>query len=212
VAEQETSAGPEEQKEPLTTQGLVAVEMPKPTGWQRVKTWWHRRQPIDPWAWRRRAIKEEDGVHKAWYAEARKVRTIWQFVRFHDRLMNAYSHDYGTVVHAVAAISLAGACLANSNRYQGGITGFQAGAVMWQWLEGWGTGPRRHGRMLDYDNMLYPQYEHQFRTITPAVWTALQKEAERLLADAPRANEQVRAHWRSIIEGKVPFGYTVKEN
>lgn len=210
----ETSAEPVEQKEPmpLTTAGVQVAEPLRPTLWQRVKTWWHRREERDPYRRKRVDIKEEDGTHKAWYAEARAVRTTKDFVRFHDRLMNTYHHDYGTVVHAVAAISLAGACLANHNRWQGGITGFQAGAVMWQWLEGWGTGPRRHGRMLDYDNMLYPQYDYKFCTISTAVWESLQKEAERLLADEPRANEQVRAHWRSIaIEGKVPFGYAVKK-
>jgi hypothetical protein len=190
------------------TASPVAVVIP----WRhRVAEAWRR------WRFERRqksrqTIREEDGVHKAWYDEARAVRTLADFNRFYKKVMDGYNHDYGTVVHALACVSLAGACLANRHKDNGGITGFQAGAVMWQWLEGWGTGPKRHGRMLDYDNMLYPQYGYQFTTISPKVWAALQEKAAAELAQENHGHPDIRKHWQSIVDGQVPFGYTVKES
>lgn len=164
----------------------------------------------DPHAERRQRIQEEDGIHKTWMEEARAVKTVEAFVAFHDKLMNTYNHDYGTICHAVAALSVAGACLANADKVNGGITGFQASAIMWEWLAGWGTGPKNHGRMLDFDMMLYPQYKKKFVTISVKVWEWLQKMAEKNLAELPDAHPNVRAHWRSIMEGIVPFGYAVE--
>ncbi len=165
----------------------------------------------DPHEARRVQITEKEGIHKAWPAEARAVRTIEEFVAFHDKIMNGYAHDYGTICHAIAAVSLAGACLADHDKVNGGITGYQAGAIMWEWLAGWGTGPKKVGRMLDYEQMLYPVYEHKFNQLSWSTWKFLQEEAAKSLADPELAHaaQQVKDHWQSIVDGKVPFGYTV---
>jgi hypothetical protein len=162
----------------------------------------------DPHAARRQNITEEDGTHKAWMEEAHGIKTIEEFAAFHDKLMNTYNHDYGTICHALAALGVAGACLANHDPINGYITGFQAQAVMWEWLAGWGTGPKRHGRMLDFDHMLYPQYEYKFKTISAAVWEKLQASAKEYL-EKETATDSVRAHWQSIADGVVPFGYSI---
>lgn len=62
---------------------------------------------------------------------------------------------------------------------------------------------------IDYENMLYPQYEEMFdKTIPEKVWFKLKEEAQRLL-DVGTGSEEIKEHWRSIRDGKVPFGYSV---
>jgi hypothetical protein len=68
-------------------------------------------------------------------------------------------------------------------------------------------------KLINYDDMLYPQLEHKFeKTITPDVWDALQTEAAARLKEHPDwTHPNVVSHWQSIVDGKVPFGYSVQE-
>jgi hypothetical protein len=98
---------------------------------------------------------------------------------FIDKLSNSYKHDYGTICHAMAAAAKAGA-VALDRSEQGGITGFQAGAVMWQFIHQWNYSSNKTGmEIIDYDKMLYPQYDYYFndRNLSKDIWKALQKEA-----------------------------------
>lgn len=99
-----------------------------------------------------------------------------------------YPHDYGSICCAVAAGALATAWAVNKCE-QGGITGFQAGAVMWEFIRQWNYSHNKTGlRIVDYDNMLYAQYADNFdKTITKSVFQALQQEAQRLLDEDEQA-------------------------
>ena len=152
-------------------------------------------------------------LEKEWYAQA-KNQTLETLPGFISHIMNDYGHDYGTVCHAIGACALAAAWAANNEAGAcGGITGFQAGFVMWEFVRQWSFSDNKCGmRILDYDRMLYPQYDDVFeKTISPDVWSALQKEAKERLERNHDAHDRVIDHWKSIAEGKVPFGYTVKE-
>ena len=64
--------------------------------------------------------------------------------------------------------------------------------------------------MIDYDDMLYPQYDDKFdKTINTHTFNTLQNEAKKLLEDT--AHPVVKAHWQSIVDGVVPFGYKIKD-
>lgn len=157
-------------------------------------------------------INEEMHLEKEWFAEARK-QTMDTLPAFIDKIMNGYVHDYGTICHAVAACAIAAAWAANSAP-SGGITGFQAGFVMWDFIKQWSFSDNECGlKIMDYDNMLYPQYEYRFeKTISPETWKKLQEKAkERLLMDRHTAHPLVVEHWERIADGNVPFGYVVKE-
>ena len=68
-------------------------------------------------------------------------------------------------------------------------------------------------RLIDYDQMLYPQYDYKFinREIDAYTWKKLQEKASNLLAEKDTfVHPDVRKHWQSICDGGVPFGYTVK--
>jgi hypothetical protein len=105
--------------------------------------------------------------------------TLETLPAFLSRLTESYEHDYGTICHAVALAAVAAAQAVNHSP-TGGITGFQAGAVMWGFIAEWNHSSNKTGmRLMDYDNFLFPQYASQFeKRISGGVWAAIQKEAK----------------------------------
>lgn len=156
-------------------------------------------------------ITEALGVHREWYDESRKV-TLATLPEFLRHLTEDYGHDYGTICHAVAAAAIA-AARAVDHSPAGGITGFQAGAIMWEFVSEWQGYRGQPLRLVKYEEMLYPQYDDAFaKTITPDTWDWLQKKAaEKLAGNSEGSHPDVLAHWESIVAGIVPFGYEVKE-
>lgn len=136
---------------------------------------------------------------------------------FVEKLNHEYGHDYGTACYAVAAAAYAAA---RKVALEQGITGFQAGAAFWIFKRYWlDCGDPKPARLVDYSNMLYPQYGDTFsKTITQEIWEWIHEEAKRLLnahilaaADGkPAASPAVVAHWESIVAGYIPFGYEVE--
>ena len=164
----------------------------------------------------RQILNEEDAAFKKikeeWFQQARKIETPEELAEFARHLLDDYVHDYGTVVRAVSAIALAGAWLGANKE---GITGFQAGFVMWDFVGNWSYPDNKIGlRIIDYDNILYPQYEGYFndKIISPERWEAIQELAKEKLKglDDGYAACEVEKHWRSIANGVVPFGFRVK--
>jgi hypothetical protein len=87
---------------------------------------------------------------------------------------------------------------------------------MWSFVRKWLSedGPMK---MVVYENMLYPQYDHRFqKTIDKDTWEWLQEQAKKNMYDSEisghPANSEVVKHWQSIVDGNVPFGYTVKKD
>lgn len=160
-------------------------------------------------------INEEEHLEKEWFEEAKK-QTIETLPNFINHIMNNYEHDYGTICHALSACAL-GAVYAANHHEQGGITGFQAGFVMWDFIREWMYSRNKTGlRIVDYDDMLYPQYEEKFdKVISKRTFEGIQKVAqERLdeLKNGNTAHPYVIKHWKSIVSGNVPFGYRIKED
>ena len=156
----------------------------------------------------KQAISEEMGVHKDWPEEARKVKDLDELVAFAKRLGEDYEHDYGTICHATSAVILAAGHAFDST--YGGITGFQAGCVMWGFVREWlhQKGPLK---LVKYEDMLFPQYDEELeKTIPQETWRWLQREAKERLAANGSMADAVRKHMQSIADGKVPFGYTVR--
>jgi len=156
----------------------------------------------------RQPITEEQGVHKEWYAEAREM-TLEKLPEFLRKLTEDYGHDYGTICHACAAAAV-GAAWAVERSPEGGITGFQAGAIFWEFWKHWlhEDGP---ARILKYSEALYPQYESLFTTISPDSLAWLKEQATKKLADGEKAADAVLEHWRFLANGGVPFGLRVED-
>lgn len=141
-----------------------------------------------------------------------KIKTFDELVEFLQDVEKNYNYGYGVAPRAMAQASLAVAWYL-ADKF--GITGFQAGFVMWDFIRGWNGFDNECGmKLVDYDKMLYPQYSGHFeKTIPSDVWYALQKKAKKGLEEADSGitvSHEVRQHWQSIVDDHVPFGYTVK--
>lgn len=160
----------------------------------------------------KKAITEDMGLQKEWYERAKSMKPD-DFPEFFRELTEDYEHDYGTVCHAMAAIGLAAMWAFNkSEGARGGITGFQSGCVMWEVIRHMNYESNKCGlRLLDMDDLLYPQYEHKFTAISKGTWDAVKKEAQKRLTERGTAHHDVVDHWESIINGKVPFGLRIED-
>lgn len=160
----------------------------------------------------KKEITEDMGLQKEWYERAKSMR-LEDFPEFFREMTEDYIHDYGTVCHAMAAIGLAAMWAFNkSEGARGGITGFQAGCVMWEVIRHMNYEDNKRGlRLLNMDDLLYPQYEHKFRSISSDAWEAVQKEARKRLSERGAAHPNVVAHWKSIVNGEIPFGLRVED-
>lgn len=154
-----------------------------------------------------------------WYATAChpnmtfKKRWPWTKSPFERLLkeMAEYNHNYDTICHALAAAALAAAWSMNRTK-AGGISGFQAGYVMWMFVRHWGHYESKPLKITDFSEMLYPQNHEQFaQTLTPECWAWLQEAATEMLKVHKDPHPDVKAHWERVAAGEAPFGYTVKE-
>src|SRR5437879_1940257 len=129
-------------------------------------------------------ITEGMGLQDEWYARARNLKNAEELLAFVKELTEQYEHDYGTICHAVAAAAI-GAAWTVERSPSGGITGFQAGAIMWEFITHWMSEYKgKPVRLVNYANMLYPQYEHDFdKVVSAETQKYLQGEAARLLAE-----------------------------
>lgn len=161
----------------------------------------------------KKEITEEQHLEKQWYEAARK-QTLKTLPYFMDHLLNDYQHDYGTICKAIAACGAAAMYAANHTE-QGGITGFQASCINWEILKAWGEFKTHTGaRLINFDNMIYPQYEHKFdKIISKETWEAIQKYAKENLLEEKGydLHPEVKAHMESIVAGNIPFGYEIKD-
>jgi hypothetical protein len=161
-------------------------------------------------------ITEEQNVHKEWYEQS-NTQTLETLPEFLRHLTEDYSHDYGTICHAITAGAIATANAINKSP-EGGITGFQAGCIMWEFIRHWNYTNNKLGlKIVNYDNLLFPQYESSFtNTISQDHWKRVQEEAKKRLEENEtsefKAGKSVLAHWQSIVDGNLPFGFTIKED
>ena len=141
-----------------------------------------------------------------------KITNFDELIEFLKYVKENGNCGYGEAPRAIAQAALAVAWQLAS---EFGITGFQAGFVMFDFIRDWQYRGNRSGlKVVDYDKMLYPQYAHDFeKNIKDYTWAALQAQAQELLEkDGENVHPNVKEHWMSIATGNVPFGYTVSED
>lgn len=150
---------------------------------------------------------------RATLSEKRKeIKTFDELTEFIKDVSEHYNIGYGSCVAAIGQAALAAADYV-AGKF--GITGFQTGCVTWEFISGWtNIGKDVGAKILNYDKMLYPRYNNEFeKTISKSCWENLQKKAkENLEAYTNYAQHDVIVHWQSIVDGNVPFGYTVKDD
>lgn len=106
------------------------------------------------------------------------------------------------------------AALGNQMCKEIGTTGFQKSYTMFNFLFGFNFHHNRTGlKLVNYDDMLYPQYAYLFAPVLKKdVWGSMKKQAEKLLQEheGEYVHPNVRMHWQQIADGNVPFGYSVE--
>jgi hypothetical protein len=138
-----------------------------------------------------------------------KIRPTMELHKFMSEVMN-YKHDYETVVIGISQIMIK--AFSDANKHEnGGITGMQASFLGWEMIKYFFN--IESGRLLNWRDMLYPQYEEEFsKSIGESTWQYLQSEAQKRLNNKnEHTHPDVIAHWQSIVEGQVPFGFKIKK-
>lgn len=156
-------------------------------------------------------VTEEMKPQEKWFERAREIKSIEEFSAFAKELLEDTGHDYGTICHAIGALTVAAGWMGS---HMHGITGFQAGCVMWDFIRQWEFSNNECGlKIVDYDDMLYPQYRAVFekRITTKSFDRMKEAAARRLKEDKDSACPEVIQHWQSIVDGIVPFGYVIKD-
>lgn len=154
-------------------------------------------------------------ILKSWVAKAEKFGEKDSIDKFASELVKNYSHDYGTCVHAAAAIAMAAICKA-SRAF--GLTGFQHGCILSLLMRNeFRIGREIGSKILDMDNLLFPQYMRNFVEIKISKRCAenLRNLASAKIKEAKKNNgivsKSVFAHWQWIAGGNLPPFVTVED-
>lgn len=162
-------------------------------------------------------LTEHDSVayKKEMMERASKIKTADELAAFVKEI-SAFNHDYNTIVAGCMAAMKAAFCVVNASP-NGGITGFQAGCLGWECVREFMyiNGP---ARLLDFDHLLFPTYESYFdKTINTETWQWLREKAKKNLEEKtpeghPQPHPDVVSHWKSVVAGNLPFGFTIKDD
>lgn len=141
--------------------------------------------------------------------KGKKIESIEDLKNLIKEVTDNFDYDYGVSARSVGAI-----CTVVAKYFckEWGITHFQASCVTWDFIMSFLITDNKCGmRLVNYDDMLYPQYYYKFqKTISSATWNDLQKTAKECLEKRKNASPIVIKHWQSIVDGIVPFGYVVE--
>jgi len=155
---------------------------------------------------------KENEYKKYIYGKAKQVKTKEDLDNLLKEVIESKDLDYGKIVYAMCG------CMKATMNYidrspVGGITGFQASFIGWEMVREYLCRTNETAlKILDFDDLLYPQYKYKFdKVIDKNLWNILKEQAKKKLVEHPDAAPKVRKHWKSVAAGKVPFGYKVKE-
>ena len=152
-------------------------------------------------------------IWEGWFKEAKKCRLDdGSLQRFMDHIRNDYLHDYGTSARATAAAAFA---TANAFARYEGLTGFQWSFVAMDVLGQMLFPDNKLGfTVIDYDDLLYPQYEYRFteRKISAEGAEMLKQEArDRISSSDGMVHPDVMAWWKKLADGQFPEWLKIKE-
>jgi hypothetical protein len=142
--------------------------------------------------------------------KGKKIKSLDELIELVKEVETKFNYDYGVAPRSIGAVCAVVAKYLSSSM---GLSGFQASFAMWDFIFGYIKTSNKCGlRLVDFDEMLYPQYGYKFeKTISKGVWDDLQKQAKECLESPELASQSVKEHWRSIVNGVVPFGYSVED-
>lgn len=156
----------------------------------------------------------EEKEFKTKYEGRENIQTMEEFKALFDEAIND-ADDYGSIVLCCALMMNAAFSLVNSSP-NGGITGFQAGCLMWEMVMKYGSFEKGEPlRIVNYNDLMYPQRVRRFNTIPKDAWEQVVNNAKRVVKELEENNQghpEVVAHMKEVAQGKVPFGLIVAED
>lgn len=153
---------------------------------------------------------EQKEFEEKYSGRLKDIQDVNDLPKFLEEMLKD-ADDYGSIVSCISYGAIATAWTMNHHP-NGGITGFQASFIMWEFIKQWMYSNNKCGlKIVDYDDFLYPQREERLnKTISLGVWKLIQKQAQEKLVNSD-ACEEVTKHWQNIVDGVVPFGYEIEE-
>ena len=155
---------------------------------------------------------KDRAVWEGWFKEAQRCKLEdGSLQKFLDHLKNDYEFDYGTSARATAAAAFA---TANAFASYIGLTGFLWSCAAMDILGRMQFPDNKLGyRVVNYDDLLYPQYQHRFTEIKISQKGAetLKQEAQKLIDEGGPVHPDVLAWWKGLAEGKLPYWLLIKE-
>lgn len=150
---------------------------------------------------------EEKEAREYFLAKAEKVKTQDDLNCLLDEI-RASNFDYGGIVIACMA-GMIGAFHVVNRSDAGGITGFQAGYIMWECIRRFGMfGDDAILRIVDYRDLMFPQCDYNFTTIPSSSRDKLVAAAKSY--DTKNCHPDVANRIKSIAEGNLPCGLEVE--
>ena len=153
-------------------------------------------------------------IWQGWFEEAKKCNLEdGSLNKFLDHLKNDYQFDYGTSARATAA-----AAFATANAFAGyiGLTGFLWSCAAMYIIGKMCFPHNKLGyRIVDYDNLLYPQYEHDFVgcRISASGAESLRREAQANIDESNGrvVHPAVMAWWNRLAKKDFPYWLLIEE-
>lgn len=149
-------------------------------------------------------VSESDKAHEEWYKRSRDIK-MDQLVPFLNELLDGYSHDQNTIVHAMCAGCLATISAMNGHP-EGDIGKHQAHKLLGLFVRKWAQveGP---AKLWSWAGLLHPSNESHLMVIPKDIANWLKDQAGKLLKSGQYKDEDQRAHLIKIIDGIFPWGF-----
>jgi hypothetical protein len=153
-------------------------------------------------------IVESDPEVSAWMEDARKVK-IEDLQSFVSYMLDGYSHDQNTIVHAMVAGAMAAISAMNSHA-EGGIGEAQAHKLLGLFIRKWARidGP---AKMISWAGLLNPENKSAIFEIPTDVADLLIKSAKNVLKLGSISSDEQKKHLEQIAAGNFPWGFEVKQ-
>lgn len=138
-----------------------------------------------------------------------EIQTLEELDRLIEEAMRKFNFDVTAATESAGAVCTV---VANFLSKKMGIPRVSRDLIMWSFITNFKFPSATCGlRLINFDHMLYPQYKSNFKkTIGAETWKRLQEEAKRNLEGRIPGKAKTIAHWQSIVNGVVPFGYKVR--
>jgi len=149
-------------------------------------------------------------ISKQLYEKIKPITTIDQLDKFYKEVTNQPINE-NNIVELTSAFILAASNIF-VQKYSKLFDKNRSGETMWTFIRSWlpefAVSPLR---MLIYEDLLYPEFARNFKTISQDILVWLQATAKNHLERYKDASTALKVHWQSIVDGKIPYNLMLEK-